>query len=287
MKNMFAERAVNKDSGVPATAPNKKVRPAWQPLTARGVAAFAYASLSRLLLVQFVVALVAAGSVVWFVHRAWFPTISQAIQQLPKQGELRSGRLYWAGDSPVCLASGRFLAVVVDLDHAGTARVPAHLQVEFGLTDFNVYFYSLFSLTRVVYPPGWNAAFNQAELGPWWGAWAPAILAIVGASVVAGLLVIWGCLATVYFLPIWLAGLFLRRELSLGGSWHLAGAALMPGALLMCLAVIFYGWGMLDPVHMVMIGAVHFVMGWVYLVAGPLCLPRHTTAGMAKENPFA
>ena len=83
-----------------------KAQFAWQPLTVRGVAAFARASLGRLLLVQFIVALLAAGTVVWFLHKAWFPTIGEAIRQLPPQGEIRSGRLDWQGPTPVAPGRG-------------------------------------------------------------------------------------------------------------------------------------------------------------------------------------
>jgi hypothetical protein len=258
---------------------------AWQPLTGRGVAAFASASLGRLLLVQVIVALMTAGSVVWFLHRAWCPTISEAIHGLPPQGELRSGKLEWAGDSPVCLAEGRFLALVVDLDHIGKARSPAHVQVEFGRADFKIY--SLLGYVRGVYPQGRVVAFNHTELGPWWGAWAPAILAIAGGLVAAGLMISWACLATVYALPAWTASFFANRDLGLGASWRLAGAALMPGALLMCLAVVLYGWGVLDSVRLVVAGVAHLVIGWFYLFAGSLCRPRHPAAAAAKENPFA
>jgi hypothetical protein len=234
--------------------------------------------------VQYIVALFAAGSVVWFLHQAWFPTIGDAIRQLPPQGELRSGRLDWHGPTPLRLAEGRFLALVVDLDHSGEARSAAQVQVEFGRTDCKVF--SLFGCMRCAYPPRWAAAFNRAELGPWWGAWAPAILAIVAVLVVGGLMLSWAILATVYFLPAWLAGFFANRDLSLPGSWRLAGAALMPGALLLSAVVVLYGWGALDLVLLAISAAVHLVMGWVYLCVSPLSLPRRQAAG-AKENPFA
>ena len=82
------------------SASDHKVQIAWQPLTARGVAAFARASLGRLLLVQLIVALLAAGTVVWFLQGCWFPTIGEAIRALPAQGELRAGKLDWKGTSP-------------------------------------------------------------------------------------------------------------------------------------------------------------------------------------------
>ena len=262
----------------------EKAQFAWQPLTVRGVAAFARASLGRLLIVQFIVALLAAGTVVWFLHKAWVPVISEAIRQLPPQGELRSGRLDWQGPTPSRLAEGRFLALIVDLDHFGEARSPAHVQVEFGRMDCMVF--SLLGYVRGEYPHGQEVAFNRTELGPWWGAWAPAILAMAAGLVVVGLMVTWACLATVYFLPVWLVGFFANRDLSLRGSWRLAGAALMPGALFMCAVVVIYGCGALDLVRLAVAGVLHLVMAWVYLIIGPLCLPLHPAAEM-KSNPFA
>ena len=266
------------------SASDDKTQTAWQPLTALGVAAFARASLGRLLLVQLIVALLAAVTVVWFLQECWFPTIGEAIRALPAKGELRAGSLNWTGPSPSSLAEGRFLAFAVDLDHTGEARSPAQVQVELGRSDFRVY--SLFGCGRVAYPHDGALAFNRTELWPWWGAWAPAILAVVAGSVVAGLMVIWACLATLYCLPVWLVGFFANRDCSLGGSWRLAGAALMPGALLICAAVFLYGWGALDLLRLAVTGAVHLVLGWVYLFISPLCLPRRPDPAL-KGNPFA
>jgi hypothetical protein len=266
------------------SASEEKAQVAWQPLTPRGVAAFARASLGRLLLVQLIVALLAAGMVVWFLAQCWFPTMGEAIRALPAQGELRAGNLDWKGPSPCSLAEGRFLAIAVDLDHAGEARSPAHLQVEFGRADIK--FYSLFGRGRWAYPHGGALALNRTALWPWWGAWAPTILAIAAGASVAGLMVIWACLATVYCLPVWLIGFFTDRDCSLGGSWRLAGAALMPGALLMCAAVCMYGSGTLDLLRLAVTGGMHFVAGWIYLFISPLCLPRRP-APTPKDNPFA
>jgi hypothetical protein len=264
-------------------ASDDKAQIAWQPLTRGGVAAFARASLGRLLVVQLVVALLAAGTVVWFLQKCWFPIISEAIHALPLKGEIRSGSLDWIGASPTRLADGRFLSIVVDLDHAGDARSPAHVQVEFGRTDFKIY--SLLGFVRGAYPRNEAVAFNRTELGPWWGAWAPAILALATGLVVVGLMVIWACLATVYCLPAWLISFFANRDCSLGGSWRLAGAALMPGALLICVATVLYGWGVLDLVRLAVAGALHLVMGWVYLIICPRSLPRHSTV-VISSNPF-
>src|SRR5947209_1020015 len=120
-------------------APPEKPRSAWQPVTLRGVAAFATATCGRLLLVQFVFALVSAGTVVWFLNAAWFPTVTEAIRQLPASGEIRSGKLAWPGNSPQRLAEGHFLAFTVDLKHEGEERSPAHVEVEFGRADLKIF----------------------------------------------------------------------------------------------------------------------------------------------------
>jgi hypothetical protein len=266
------------------SASDDKTLFAWQPLTPRGVAAFARASFGRLLLAQLIVALIAAGAVVWFLRHAWFPTVSEAVRTLPTEGAISSGRLDWPAASPAWLAEGRFLALVVDLEHAGEARSPAHVQIEFGRTDFKAY--SLFGSLQRAYPLSRTFAFNRTELLPWWGAWAPVILAIVAGAVVAGLMATWACLATLYTVPVVLIAFFANRDCNLAGSWRVAGAALMPGALLMCAALLLYGWGAFDLVRLMAAGAAHLVIGWGYVLASPLCLPRNLPA-QPKDNPFS
>ena len=51
----------------------------WQPITFGGVASFARASFGRLFIVQFIVALLVAGSVSCFLAAAWFPVAQKAI----------------------------------------------------------------------------------------------------------------------------------------------------------------------------------------------------------------
>lgn len=265
-------------------APDDKPPFAWQPLTPQGVAAFAAAPLGRLLVVQFIFALLAAAAVVWFLHKDWFPTITEAIRQLPVEGEIRSGSLDWHGEPSARLAEGRFLAVTVDLEHSGATRSPAHVQVEFGRADVQVF--SLLGFVQLSYPRAWWVAFNQGELEPWWGAWSPWILAIVAGLVIGGLMLVWIVLATVYCVPVWLVGLYANRDVSLCGSWRLAGAALMPGALVLIAAILAYGLGAWDLVRLAAAGGAHLVIGWVYLVASPLGLARHPEARTPAGNPF-
>jgi len=256
---------------------------AWQPLTPKGVAAFARAPLRRLLIMQFILALAAAVALVWFIRSAWFPTVRAAIHQLPEQGEMESGKLNWSGDSPTLLAEGHFLAFVVDTNHTGTLRSPAQVQVEFGRDD--IYFYSLAGYREWPYPPDWNFGFNRHKLQPWWGAWEPPVQWLAFTGMFFWCLASWTILATVYFLPVWLGGFFANRHLTLSQSWKLAGAALMPGALLMILAILAYGFDLLDMVQLSAVVGAHLVAGWVYLILGVWASPRISRD--TAQNPFA
>ena len=257
---------------------------AWQPLTPRGIAAFAHAPLMRLLLVQFVFALLAAVALVWFLRTAWFPTVREAVRQLPAQGEMKSGKLNWLDASPQLLAEGHFLAFVVDTNHSGTLRSPAQVQVEFGRDD--VFFYSLTGYREWPYPAEWNFGFNRAKLQPWWGAWEPPIQGMAFGGMLLWCMASWTLLATVYFLPVWLGGFFSNRDLSLRGSWKLAGAALMPGALVMIAAIFFYGIGALDLVQLAATAGAHLVVSWVYLIRAVWVSPKLLSNAKTQENPF-
>jgi hypothetical protein len=256
---------------------------AWEPLTPRGVAAFAGAGLGRLLLVQGIVALLAAGAFAWFIDNGCFPAIGTAIQKLPVGGEIRSGRLDWRGNSPQLLADGRFLTFDVDLDHSRQIRSTADMQIEFGRQTVRAF--SLFGYMDLPYPRGYVIAFNRNELEPLWGAWAVELLLIGAAASVIVLLLSWWLLAALYFLPVWMLGFFTNRALNFRQSWRLAGAALMPGALLMTAAIVFYGIGFLGLISFLFVFGAHFLIGWIYLFFSLLFVLR-APAAPGRGNPF-
>ncbi len=257
---------------------------AWQPLTPRGLSAFACAPLGRLWLVQLVVAIMVASVILWFLHRDWYPVVTSAIVELPDQGQIQNGRLEWDGEDPTVLAESPFLSIVVDLAHAGDARTPADLQIEFGLRDIKIY--SLLGFSRFHYPGASDIGFNHADLEPWWGAWNPMILGIAALCTIAALFISWSILATLYFLPIWLLAFYADRKLDVGGSWCLSGAALMPGALFFTAGIALYGLGTINLVSLGMAFALHYIIGWIYLVLGTRALPRRPEITSGKSNPF-
>src|SRR5262245_53301025 len=136
---------------------NSLVQSAWEPITPRGVATFARASFGRLWMVQFIVALLVAGTVVWLLYSGVFPTVREAIRHLPDAGDVRNAKLDWRGSSPLMLAEGTIVAFSVDLNHSGDIRSPAHFQIEFGKDGMTIH--SLFGYLDRRYPAGWLMAF--------------------------------------------------------------------------------------------------------------------------------
>ena len=127
--------------------------------------------------------------------------------------------------------------------------------------------------------------FNRPELEPLWGAWRAEILFLAAAATVIGLLASWWLLATIYFLPAWLAGFFVNRDLNFRRSWKLSGAALLPGALLMAAGILLYDFGAVDLVQFGFIFGAHFVLGWIYLFVSLLFVPGIPAASPGR-NPF-
>jgi hypothetical protein len=253
-------------------ATEKRKSFAWQPLTLSGVTAFGDASVTRLLAVQLFFAVLFAGMVVWLLQSCWFPVLRESIRHLPSAGQIQSAKLVWQGDSPVSLGQNRFLAIAVDLKHEGQARSPAHVQIEFGERDVKMI--SLLGFLKADYPKGWIIPFNQQSLQPWWGAWSPILLAIAGLAVGLGLFLFWAVVALVLCVPVWVVALFEDRALTLPGAWRLAGAAQLPGTLLLIVALFFYGMRLVDPVKLLAAAAVHILLILIYGLGSPFCRPK-------------
>ena len=97
--------------------------------------------------------------------------------------------------------------------------------------------------------------------------------------------VVTALLATLYFLPAWLLGFFVNRDLNFRRSWKLSGAVVLPGALLMAAGVVLYDLGAVDLVQFGFIFAAHLALGWIYLFVSLLFVPAIPTA-LPKGNPF-
>jgi len=244
---------------------------AWQPLTLGGVAAYAHASPVRLLVTQCVVAVLSACCVLWFIQTQYLPVIQRAISILPEKGEIRSGQLLWKGDPVKPLGESPFLAVIVDMQDTGRLGQIADLQCE--LRKNGLALNSIGGRLEIPYPLGWVIAVNRNDLGPLLGAWRPMILATTGISMSAFFLVLWSVLAGLYapFIRVWT--FLIGKQVTFGGCWRLASAALMPGAVVMSAAIVLYGLHGLDLVGLLAAFGLHLIVGGIYVFLGTFKLP--------------
>jgi hypothetical protein len=267
----------------PAPRRERPLRPAWQPLTWRGVAAFAVARFNRLLIAQTVVALLAVAVVLWFLDTGWFPILRDAIRQLPETGAIQQGHLETTRSA--LLAEHRLLTLSVNLEGVGHPNAGGDLRVEFRREAFALC--SLFGCWSWSYPKDRSIPFNQPDLQSHWGAWETMIHFWAGLLVFIGLFLSWLILATIYSPMLRVYAFFQDRELSLAGSWKLAAAAMLPGALLVSAALVLYGLGLLDLPRFLAIWILHFFVGWAYLYVSPRRLPVTPDAPpTVRSNPF-
>ena len=125
------------------------------------------------------------------------------------------------------------------------------------------------------------------ELDSRWGAWETPLAVVAVFGMMAGLMIIWAMLATIYCLPVRLITLYENRDLNWRQSWRLAGAALMPGALFLTFVLLFYGFSSLSLPELGLAWLLHLVIGWIYLLISPFFLLRDPSAEGMRGNPFA
>ena len=255
---------------------------AWQPFTPKGIAAFAGATFGRLFIVQVVVALLAAGAVVWFLSAVWFPGVEEAIRNVSGDGAVRAGHLDITGQMTERLVTNRFLTFAIDTQSQKAHAYSADVFVVLRSGYYEVC--SLFGCRTFRYPVQ-STAFNRLELEARWGAWKPFLLGIAAVVVIFSLLFSWWLLATIYFLFVRTFAFFADREVTFGGSWRLCGAALLAGAVLLIAGVVGYGFGVVDVVRLLLIAVLHVIAPWVLIIFATRALPR-VTAKIPK-NPFA
>ena len=279
------EKSQAPDSKTPVAEEAPKRPRAWQPFTPRGIAAFASASGSRLLLVQVVMALLSALAIVWFAWYGWIPEIKEAIRNLPAEGVIERQQLKLHVNAALPLADKRgLLGIGADPENTGGAPLRSDLKIQLRKDQYEICF--LLGCRTAAYPKGELIQFNRLDLEPRWEAWEPFLLAGLGLGSGGFIFVSWLVLAALYFPFILLFGYLRKREVSLGGSWRLAAAALMPGAVLLSIGIVCYGLGIIDMVRLFTLAILHLIIGWVYLGMAAATLPGKSPP-QSPLNPFS
>jgi hypothetical protein len=234
-----------------------------------------------LFLLQVIVALIAAGAVVWFLRTVWFPPVRESIRNLPEAGALRGGQLEISDFPAERLVTNRFVSFAMDVKTERRHSWSADVFVVVRRAHFEVC--SLFGCGDFRYPVS-NAPFNRLELEAKWGAWEPILLGIAATATALSLVFTWWILASLYFVFVWVLAFVRDRVLTLGGSWRLCGAALLPGALLLTSGIVGYGFGVLDLIRLLIVAVVHVVLPWGLITWAISALPR--AGEKLSANPF-
>jgi hypothetical protein len=262
--------------------PQPKPAVAWQPFTPRGLAAFAKTTFGPVLLLLATTALITAGTVVWFLNTAWFPTIRAAMHELPDQGEIVNQKLNTPRVTAEPLAEHRWLGFVVLVGKPASGDLNSHIVVKFRKTTCEIC--SLFGCLRFDYPRGYSIEFNRVELEPRWGAWEPFIL---GAAAVGTFLLsvgFWIVMGFLYAFVPWVLAWSKKRDLSFMGSWWMCAAASVPGSSIFTAAIWAYGLGILDVLQFFLLAVAQVAICWVYIGFAFRLLPgRPPPRG---KNPF-
>lgn len=249
------------------------------------MAAFANATVTRVVLAQLAVALLVAAAAIWFLRVAWFPVITEAVENLPPTGMIRRGELNLSPESPespVTLAANARLAVVVDVARSESAGHAADIQITFERSRLAVC--GALGCWWKPYDPDYAVPFNRREVEPLWGAWRGPILAIVAPTSVITMYVMWWSVALIYVPIIKLIAFFTDRVVTWRGAWRLSAAALLPGALIIALGLVLYGFGAVDAFRLMLLYLLHIVCGLAFIATSPFFLPKVSAA--RAGNPF-
>jgi len=258
-------------------------RQAWLPVTPRGVAAFARATLGRLLLVEAIVAALAGGVISTFVGSCWFPVVREALGGMPEQAGIVNASLQWPTNVPARLAENRFLAVKVAPGSQPAPGTVADIEVTLRPDHFTLG--AAGWITRVPYATRRSVSLAPEETLPWWGAWELPLLVLVGAGVALALMVAWQVMAWFYTPLARFFAFYSHRTLGWYAGWKLCVAALLPASGVALAGLVSYGWLGADPIQLGLFYLLHFIGGAAYVAVCPLFLPRDRAAEPA--NPFA
>ena len=259
----------------------------WQPLTGRGLAAFAVGSTGRVLFVQGVFAALIALAATWSVARMVFPAVQTHLPRLPETpASIRDRQLHWPGTHAVLLVQCPQFAIAVDPESSGDLGLNGDIQLE--LQSRTLTFRGLLGETTLEYPAALDVPLDRIAASAAWGAWQFPMLALIFAATFGFTLLSWWLVAAIYLIPAWLMCRLIGKDLSATAAWRLSSAALWPAALLPMASLLLYATLWIRLPGLVVLWLLHFPAGWCWLAWGAFSLPRssvHTPGSV--PNPFS
>jgi hypothetical protein len=254
----------------------------WQPFTPRGVASSANASSGSIFFAQLAFAIAATAVVMWFLQVNYFPAILDSIRHLPDTTTIQNGRLIRV--SSQVLSQRKFLSFIIDLEETGRLGEISDIKVELRPDYFQIC--SIFGCAMFNYPQE-KIPIGRSSAEPWWGARQPVIFAILALVTLVALWLSWLVFAFFYAIAGKLVAAASDRQLSWSESWKMALAAQMLPALLMSVAILFYGLQVFDLIQFLFFFGAHFFVAWVYLGTALFLRPCKSHEKPENTNPFS
>lgn len=253
-------------------APRRRRTSPAVPSTFGGVAAVALRPAGCLLFWQCAVAGAAAIVIAWALGTTWARAFERATLSLGTDGAISEGRLEWPDTRTVVLFEDGFLSLVIDPEGRRDAGLASDVGISLEANGFAAR--SLLGWTSLRYPAGLRFRLNRVAASGWLAAWKIPALIGLGGAVFLGLFLSWWFLATLYGILLWAFGGTAGRELTFLEGWRLAGAALLPPAILMTAIIALYATRQLGMVGLFLAWPIHLVIGWIYCLGGLGAVPR-------------
>lgn len=256
---------------------------AWQPLTGKGLAAFADAALFRTGLLHLVFVLVTTALVGWILYWTWFPAIQRSVEQLPETGaEIRHGRFYWPTNESAILGETPQFGIAVDPNGTSFEGQSADLQLE--LRPQVARLRGLAGYTELPYGEDWEVRLDRISGQAGWLAWNWVFITL---AMVAAFLLLWlgGWLVALVGSPVvWLVAYLLGRDLPWGGALRLVLASWIPAALLLDVGLWGYSWNWVRIVGLTAATGGHLIVWVVWMLWAAIARPQRQAS--EPENPF-
>lgn len=245
---------------------------AWQPLTGGGVAAFARASLMRVVVFQGAFAAAGAFALVLAVRLAWVPTVEDALRQLPEHGAfVKAGRLTWPGTNAILLAERPQLSLWVSPVAGMKTGQGSDIQLE--LLPDRLRVRGLLGFVDLAYATELDLPLTLTGGRAAWDAWRTSGAVIAGGSTAVGLVVLWWGLSTVYALPVWGLAALAGRSPGPGGAWKLAAASQMPATAVLFGFLLLYAVRAIPPTGLGVGAGIALVSAWGWIAWAMTALP--------------
>ncbi len=256
---------------------------AFLPVTPRAIAAYKNLKTINFIAYWLFYAVVCSLAITFVFERCVISFVSRAITNLPQSGEVVTGRLNgWETNGISTLIESRFISIYVNSSNNDDLSDAADLQIVFAKDELRLR--SLLGWLAVKYPKWLRLPLNYKQLWPIWGAYQTAIITGVFLCSVVLLLASWTILALVYSnILIFIARILKRLTGGRGGAFKIAGATLIPGALIMTMGLLSYSFVYIDLISLLIVFVCHIVIAWIYLILSVFYLPIRPAE---SKNPF-